>query len=128
LGELLLVGTGGAIGCCARYLAARVSVGLMPQFPLGTLFVNCAAALAAGILLGLTGGSAGLVERLRLPLGVGFLGGLSTHSAFSAETFTLLQEGRYVAAAGNVALNTFLPLALVALGWWLAAVTARCES
>lgn len=120
MGELLLVGVGGAIGCCVRYLASKASAGLMPQFPVGTLLVNCLAAFAAGLLLGIAGQTSALSERWKVFLGVGLLGGLSTYSAFSVETFTMLTERHYLAALGNIALNTGLSLVMVALGWWLA--------
>jgi CrcB protein len=120
VGELLLVGVGGAIGCCARYLASKASAELIPQFPVGTLLVNCAAAFAAGLLLGIAGESHAVPERLRVFLGVGVLGGLSTYSTFSVETFTMLTERHYLAALGNIGLNTGLSLLMVGLGWWVA--------
>ncbi|MDR1150858.1 MAG: fluoride efflux transporter CrcB [Bifidobacteriaceae bacterium] len=120
MGEFLLVGIGGAIGCCARYLASKAAAAMVPQFPLGTLLVNCVAAFAAGFLLGVAGEAHAVSERLRVFLGVGLLGGLSTYSAFSVETFTMLTERHYLAAAGNIGLNTGLSLVMVALGWWAA--------
>ncbi|MDR3137150.1 MAG: fluoride efflux transporter CrcB [Coriobacteriales bacterium] len=117
--EALLVGTGGAVGCIIRYFTTKVSLELMPGFPYGTLFVNAVAGLAIGMLMGLTNQTDVLSERARLFVVVGILGGMSTYSAFSAETFSMLQEQQYLSAAGNILLNTGLSLSMVALGWWL---------
>jgi CrcB protein len=51
---------------------------------------------------------------------VGILGGFTTFSAFGSETWALIQVGRPMAAAANVALNVVLSLAAVAAGMRLA--------
>ncbi|MDR2672906.1 MAG: fluoride efflux transporter CrcB [Coriobacteriales bacterium] len=117
--EVLSVGAGGALGCIIRYLTTKISCELMPGFPWGTLFVNAAAGLAMGMLMGLTAQTDSLSERTRLFVVVGIIGGMSTYSAFSAETFSMLQEHQYLLALGNIFLNTSLSLSMVALGWWL---------
>jgi CrcB protein len=124
--EALLVGLGGAIGCVIRYLVTRISLELMPGFPWGTLLVNATAGLAVGALLGLTGQMDVLSERTRLFVVVGILGGMSTYSTFSAETFSMLQEHQYLLAIGNILLNMGLSLGMVTLGWLL--VTALLET
>ena len=72
-----------------------------------------------GIILGITSSSELLDERLRLFAVVELLGRLSTYSAFSGETFTMMQEYNYLGALLNSALNTGLSLTFVALGWWI---------
>jgi CrcB protein len=49
-------------------------------------------------------------EEVRLLLGVGFCGGLSTFSSFSYDTIVLLQNGRTGAAFLNVGLNVVVCL------------------
>ena len=52
----------------------------------------------------------------RLALMTGFLGALTTFSSFSAEVVALLQQGRFVLAAGTASLHLFGSLALTLLG------------
>ncbi|GHT78457.1 putative fluoride ion transporter CrcB [Actinomycetota bacterium] len=120
--DALVVGIGGFVGCVFRYILSKAADALMPEFPVGTLVVNSLASLLAGVAL--AGASAGLLdERVRLLASVGFCGGLSTFSAFSAETFAMLQEREYLAASANVALNVSVSLVCVAIGYW---ITSLC--
>ncbi len=87
--QVLLVALGGAAGSVARYsvgIAATRWLGL--AFPWGTLAVNILGSLAIGVLAARTGAD----DATRLLLGVGFLGGFTTFSAFSLETMRLLEQ------------------------------------
>lgn len=91
--QLLAVAAGGAVGASARWATGLWLNTEGSVFPLGTLAVNC----VGGLLIG-----AALVwfdrmphELLRLLLVTGFLGGLTTFSAFSGESLGLLQRGDY---------------------------------
>ena len=68
--------------------------------------------------------SESLSPLLRLALTTGFLGGLTTFSAFSAETSALLLRGQYAWAAATVCLHVgaslLATLAGVALFGWVA--------
>jgi hypothetical protein len=55
----------------------------------------------------------------------GFLGGLSTFSAFGYETVCLIENRRYLTAAGSAALNLGLTAGLCALGLFIAGVIGR---
>ena len=55
--------------------------------------------------------------RLRRGDQVWLLGGFTTFSAFSLQTLMLMQEGRWLVAAGNVVGSVVLCLIAVWVGW-----------
>ncbi|MEU5719354.1 fluoride efflux transporter CrcB [Streptomyces sp. NPDC020403] len=104
MSDLLLVAAGGAGGAVLRYLTDRaVQARHGTVFPWGTFTVNVVGSLVLGLLTGvLAAGVAG--ESVRLLLGIGLCGGLTTYSTFSYETLRLAESGaRYFAAANVIA-------------------------
>lgn len=97
---LFLVMAGGAIGAGFRYQIGTVALRqLGPAFPFGTWIVNLLGGLLMGLLAGILARAPIDGEPLRLFLGVGVLGGFTTFSAFSLETFNMLSRGDYVMAS-----------------------------
>ena len=114
-----LVFFGGGIGSLLRYGLAQwlpAMLGGRP-FPLAILGANV---LASGLLGAIAGAVAGrlLSNELRLLIGVGFCGGLSTFSSFSVDTLLLFQQGRPGVALLNIGLNLVLCLLASATGFW----------
>lgn len=70
-----------------------------PGFPWATWTVNLLGGFLMGALAGTLAREANGAEPLRLLLGVGVLGGFTTFSAFSLETFNMLQRGDHAMAA-----------------------------
>ncbi len=101
--NLFLVMGGGAIGAALRYQLGRFSGPLAPGslWPWGTFAANLIGGFAMGLLAGwLARGSAVAGEPVRLLLGVGVLGGFTTFSAFSLETFLMIERGQPLLALG----------------------------
>lgn len=111
---------GGAIGAGFRYHVGRIALDrLGPAFPWGTLIVNLVGGLLMGVLVGALVNMPQGREDLRLLLGVGVLGGFTTFSAFSLETFTMLSRGDYTLAATYVVSSAAGAILMVAAGIWL---------
>ena len=98
---LLLVMAGGAIGAGFRYeLGALALRALGPGLPYGTFAANLIGGLLMGVLAGILARAAMPGEPLRLFFGVGVLGGFTTFSAFSLETFGMIARGQMLLAGG----------------------------
>lgn len=122
--KLLLIGALGGSGAIVRYVVSVGSVRWFGDgFPVGTLIVNVGGCFLLGLLYQLAGVST-LTDEWKHPLGVGFLGGLTTFSTFGYETFTALEKGKWQVAGGNVVLNLALGLGAV----WLGIVLAKALS
>lgn len=114
-GTMLQVALGGAIGSVLRYL---VGVGMLRSFgaqpfPLGVIPVNIVGSFIMGALVVFLG-QKGLTNWNAF-LAVGILGGFTTFSSFSLETWRLIDTGRYDLAAAYVLLSVAVSLlALIA--------------
>ncbi|GHF36072.1 putative fluoride ion transporter CrcB 2 [Streptomyces mashuensis] len=98
----LLVVAGAMAGAPLRYLTDRaVQARHDSVFPWGTFVVNVVGCLVLGVLTGAAPG-----ERLRLLLGTGLCGALTTYSTFSYETLRLAEDG----ARGYAVLNVVASL------------------
>ena len=112
----------GALGCLTRYwLSGWVYAWAGRAFPWGTFAVNVVGAFLIGLLMEFALRSALIPPTLRIALTIGFLGGLTTFSTFSYETFRLLEEGAFVTAAVNVLVSVLVCLVFT----WLGIFTAR---
>ena len=108
-------------GLARYYLSGWVYALLGRAFPYGTFAVNVIGAYMIGLIMELGLRSTLIPDTLRLGLTVGFLGGLTTFSTFSYETFTLLEDGRFMVAFVNVLAS----VAICLLFTWLGIITVR---
>ena len=119
--SLALVAAGGCAGTLVRAALERAWPASPGHLPVTTLALNIVGALALGLLLGALGESH---PRLRLALGTGVLGGLTTHSTFILESHRLLTPGgdggHPVLGAAYLVGSMVAGLVAAGLGLWLA--------
>jgi CrcB protein len=117
---LLKVCLAGAIGTGIRYLVGLAAIRLFgATFPWGTLAVNVVGCFFMSIV---AYAAARLVisSDTRLVLGAGFMGGLTTYSAFNWETLAFLRDGAWSTGLINVAVTLAACLAAGMVGLALA--------
>jgi CrcB protein len=112
----LAVGVGAALGAWLRWFLGVALNAVVPELPLGTLAANLVGGYLIGLAVGVFEAQASLAPELRLFVVTGFLGGLTTFSAFSGEAVALLMSERYGWAAMHVGAHLAGSLALTALG------------
>lgn len=117
------IACGGAIGACLRYFLTQESIKLLGLgFPFGTLTVNVIGSFALGCFyMWIEQHQREISDSLRLFVGVGLLGALTTFSTFSHETLLLFQQSEYLKALLNLLLN----VGLCMFGVWLAVLLVK---
>jgi CrcB protein len=110
----MAVALGAMLGALARWGAGLMLNPVWGGFPLGTLTVNAIGGLLAGAAFVAFGRYPN--EPLRLLLVTGFLGGFTTFSAFSADSLSLIEKGRFDLAAVHTTAHVLGALACAAMG------------
>jgi fluoride exporter len=112
---------GGALGSVARVIVSTaVARWSGDEFPFGTIVVNVSGALIMGMLAGYGQSEPGKLifsEPVRTFLMIGVLGGYTTFSSFSLQTFLLLEQGNLTGAILNVLLSVLLCVAGIWAGF-----------
>lgn len=114
---ILAISLGAALGALSRWGLGLALNGLFPAIPPGTLAANLIGGYLVGLALPLLTANPEWGPAWRLFVVTGFLGGLTTFSAFSGEVAHLLQQGRIALAAGGIALHVGGSLALTLAGF-----------
>lgn len=125
---ILAVGGGAAVGAWLRWALGASLNPVFPTLPLGTLAANLGGGLLMGVAMELLNRHAVLAPEVRLLVTTGFLGGLTTFSAFSAEIVTLLLRREYLwgtiaigaHVVGSIAMTIVGIMAVRALYGWVA--------
>jgi len=101
--QLIVIGVGGALGALARYLLGGAVHRLMPGFfPYGTFVVNVLGCVVFGVIVGIAESRFAIGPIGRAFLLIGVLGGFTTFSSFTYETFELARGGQVWPALINV--------------------------
>jgi CrcB protein len=117
----MLVGIGGALGSVARAgMTDLITRWMGSQFPFGTVAVNITGALVMGLIAGYGETEPGKLifsPATRTFLMIGVMGGYTTFSSFSLQTFLLMEQGNWTGAFLNVLLSVLLCVAGIWLGF-----------
>lgn len=112
-----LVFIGGGIGAVLRYwLSGVVPRYLGSSFPYGILTVNIVGCFFIGFLMALLNERFLMDPSLRIFLTIGILGGFTTFSTFSYETFAMIHESEFLKAGLYVVLSVLLSLSATYVG------------
>jgi len=119
----VMAAVGGAIGSVGRMMMTTfVARWTGEDFPFGTIAVNVTGALLMGMLAGVGETDPGKLifsESARTFLMIGVLGGYTTFSTFSLQTFLLMEQGNFLGAALNILLSVVLCVAGIWAGFML---------
>lgn len=119
--NLLAVFTGGGLGACLRYLTGvLISGNLKINLPVATFLVNIIGCFLIGFLYVIFVEKLQASKQLKLLLTVGFCGGLTTFSTFSAEVFDMIQNGQLLNASAYTALSVIIGCIAVFFGGYCA--------
>jgi CrcB protein len=109
------IALGGAVGTVSRYAVSQWFAREHGAFPVGTFLINVVGSfLIAFVARVLTTPDSNPV--LRAALTIGFCGGFTTFSTFSAEFVTLVQEGRSLRAVLYAVLSVISGVLAVVAG------------
>ncbi len=113
---VLVVGGGAAVGAWLRWGLSIALNPVFPTLPLGTLAANLIGGLLMGFAMELITRHTLLSPEVRLMLTTGFLGGLTTFSAFSAEISTLILRKEWLWGTLGIGAHVIGSLAMTVVG------------
>lgn len=118
--EVGVVALGGAMGSVARLLLSRLVQQWVPyeQLPWGIIAVNVLGCFLIGVLYGVFDLKLLVNPVWRAGLVIGILGGFTTFSSFSLDTFAFFQKGLPLLALSNVLISFLCCVGATAVGFY----------
>lgn len=111
-----LVFLGGGLGSVSRFAVGKLSLRFYEgDFPLGTLISNTLACVVLGVVVLLFHEKMMEKEWIKYLVLIGFCGGFSTFSTFSAETIRLFQDGLFMFGIANILVSLALGIGVLAI-------------
>lgn len=119
--NFLAVFIGGGLGASLRYAITTLSNKILGFAHAGTFAANIAGCLIIGYVFGLAMNKADFFPpQVKLFITVGFLGGLTTFSTFSNESYCLLKDGKIGYCALYMTLSIVVGLIATFAGYMMA--------
>jgi len=115
--KYLAIGLGGSMSAILRYLFKTYPQNLT-DFPFGIFLINIVGSMLLSFFLTLTFAYKGIGPNIKTGIATGFLGALTTFSAFSKDRVFLIIQGDYLLALGYVFCFVTLGLILAILASW----------
>lgn len=117
--DIILVGTGSAIGGIARFLVNRgIALFFTYTFPISTLIVNIVGSFIIGYLYSASIKQDWITSSALLFLVTGICGGFTTFSAFSYENIMLIRNGQAPLSLIYILLSLLLGIGAAVAGFW----------
>lgn len=113
---IVAISAGASIGAVLRWTLGLALNSLNASIPMGTVAANLSGGYMIGLAVGFFSNNLDLSPEWRLFIVTGFLGGLTTFSAFSAEVTDMLQKGTLGVAFTTIAIHLLGSLAMTFLG------------
>ncbi|CAK7009464.1 MAG: Putative fluoride ion transporter CrcB [Desulfovibrio sp.] len=114
--NILCIAAGASIGATLRWFLSIALNSAVPLIPMGTLCANLAGGYLMGIMLGAIAFFPQISLEMKLFLVTGFLGSLTTFSAFSGEAVLLIQQRHFFAMFVMIVLHVAGSLLMTGLG------------
>jgi len=118
---LIYVAVGGAVGAMCRYLVGSlINKFNTGDFPFPTFAINISGSFLMGVWIGVMALMLpGRAKELHLLLAIGVLGGYTTFSTFSLESYMLIEKGLWSQAAFYMIGSVTLSISALFAGMWL---------
>ncbi len=118
----LIIGFAGMLGVLTRHFLAQVIPPPASGFPLSTFAINVIGSIVIAWIYISSTEKNWISSQLSQTLQIGLLGGFTTFSAYSLESWKLIQAGEYAIATAYGLGSPVACLLGVCLGAWLARI------
>lgn len=116
IAHVVAISVGASLGALSRWGLGLAFNSIFPAIPPGTWLANIAGGFLMGVAMAYFGHHTGLSPVWRLFVMTGFLGSLTTFSAFSGEVVLLIQQGRVWLASLAISGHVLGSLVMTLLG------------
>jgi CrcB protein len=121
LQSLIAISIGASVGAISRWLIGLWLNTFFSHVPLGTLVVNLVGGYLVGVAFAIFASHPNWSPEWRLLVVTGFLGGLTTFSAFSLEMTQLLQQEKWLLLFVGISSHVLGSIIMTLLGLWTVA-------